>query len=71
MNEWTSIKEKCPDKSDCYLCNVIIPYENGRHITSLKLLRWYAGHGYFSCEGMIVTHWMPVPKAPEVKIKWD
>lgn len=76
MDEWISLKEKTPDKNDDYICSVIIPYGNGKYKTSLRVLHWYLDpinrrRGYFSCEGMIVTHWMTMPKAPEVELKWD
>ena len=76
MSEWISVKEKVPDEFGDYLCSVIIPSDRGKYVISIKVLRWYVDHtnrsrGHFSCEGMIVTHWMPIPQAPKVELKWD
>jgi len=65
MTEWISVKDRLPDMCTGVLCYVTIP-EKGRAVTSIRILKYYKAGKSWNCDGMIVTHWMPLSAPPEV-----
>lgn len=81
MVEWISVKERLPKKNGEYLCYRDRYYGNPIEICSFatnlyevdeydfedeKRAGWYyydSEYGY--CETSSVTHWMPLPDAPQ------
>lgn len=62
---WVSVEDdrKPGIYQDC-LCYVVIPASGGQYICGYRVLN-HCGSGEWSCEGMIVTHWKPLPAPPE------
>lgn len=65
---WISVKDRLPDAHDeKYLCH----YRYGKgNIYFTSVLDWYGTDGkphfqYEGCNGMKVTHWMPLPEPPK------
>ena len=81
MAEWISVKERLPDKDGKYLCYCDYGYSASMDVYSFaknlyevddcdfwgeKRAGWYyydSEYGY--CETSSVTHWMPLPDAPQ------
>lgn len=59
-NEWISIKDRYPDKEDCYLVN--LPFNND----NIPLVLYYRHDEKFACVTN-VTHWMTIPELPKNK----
>lgn len=62
-NGWISVEEKRPKPAQ-YLCVVLRPILGGAYVRELHVL----GSDYnnkWNCEGLIVTHWMPLPEPPK------
>ncbi len=53
---WISVKEKLPENEGYYLCTYI--FDNHRFYYD----RWFNGKGFATTDE--VTHWMPLPEAP-------
>lgn len=66
MNEqkWIPVSEQMPDSFDQYLCTVMRPIPGGRYVIEMKVL-WCDYDKKWSCEGLIVTHWMELPCMPK------
>jgi len=65
MSEWISAKDRPPEYSDDFLCFVSIP-NIGLPVYDIRILEYFSGAKIWDCDGMIVTHWMPLPDPPEV-----
>lgn len=66
MNElkWIPVTERLPDSFDQYLCVVMRPIPGGKYVREMKTL-WCDYDKKWSCEGLIVTHWMELPCMPK------
>lgn len=71
MNEWISTKDRVPTMADWhesdtgrYLCSVIIP-DKGLYKSNIVVLGYDTVERHWTCEGMIVTHWMQLPHLPK------
>lgn len=63
---WVNAKSKPPERGGSYLCVVARPDDGGMAITKSKMLLYFnAANRRWNCEGMLVTHWMPLPGLPE------
>lgn len=68
MAEWINAKEKFPDLYAICLCCVIIPERGGGYSRMQKIIRFNGPKNGWECDGMIVTHWIPLPPLPEVNV---
>lgn len=65
-NEWLSVEERLPEKGENVLVYAIAKYIGDTKIGIDKLEEgerrpvWFYTHGWFE-----VTHWMPLPEAPD------
>lgn len=75
--KWISVKdEKKPRHGKEYLCVCTLPDDPKHEWDWIMVLRWYAhgSNGYVDrphftdegCNGMTVTHWMPLPELPKM-----
>jgi len=64
MSDWISVKDRLPEICTGVLCYVIVP-DKGRAATSIRILQYYKASRSWNCDGMIVTHWMPMPEPPK------
>jgi len=64
--EWISVKDRLPGRCEYCLCSVIVPESGGGYRREFKILCITELNSYkWNCEGMIVTHWMPLPDLPK------
>ena len=84
MNKWISVKDRFPDKNGRYLCYYKTIFGSGMEVydfaTNLEQIDkydfyrknrcgWYVFESdYGFCECVAITHWMPLPEAPESEI---
>lgn len=64
MNEWISVKDRLPESDGHYLCT------DGNEIQIMAYFGEYKGSydwSSYMSNTIDVTHWMPLPKAPEEK----
>lgn len=64
---WTPVSEKMPEERGCYLV-AVKHWCDGKPVTREA---YWNGADWLSCEKMVeitprVTHWMPLPKPPEM-----
>lgn len=69
---WISVEEQLPGPFDCVIISILTKNGYGDPIT-IETIAWYE-HGKWVlmpgsslCDGERITHWMPMPKPPEVK----
>ena len=70
VNEWISTRDKLPEKDDKYLCYYGFLKKGVLcGMMFIGCLDYYATdenpHFQHESTGLFVTHWMPLPKAPE------
>ena len=74
MNEWISVKERLPDdEKDGETVLAVVsgkPHENITLCHALMTAGYFPGEGwvvneYPEWENPTITHWMPLPDAPE------
>ncbi len=66
MTDWISVKDRLPEWMKSCLCAVIVPQKGGGYSRELRILHISDTQPkVWNCEGMIVTHWMPLPEPPE------
>lgn len=76
-NGWISVKDRLPEEDENYIvtaCDEGCSAGEGIWYSTVVVVAeyykgswtWYDGGSEYSLEG-IVTHWMPLPLAPEVK----
>ena len=69
MSDWISVSDRLPECPNYYLCCVIMP-EHGGIFRRETVVLWYSGSSNkWECKEAIVTHWMPLPKTPEISLK--
>lgn len=61
FGEWISVKDMLPEKHTRVLCYFKYEPESPNVIVE----NYYYSNGHWLSEGSHVTHWMPLPKAPE------
>ena len=61
---WIPVTERLPDEFSEYLCRVIRPIPGGKYVRESRIL-WCDYDKSWNCEGLIVTHWMPLPEPPK------
>ena len=78
MDKWISIKDKMPD-FDVYVIgffNLIEQETRGINVAIVKYEeayfddesnRWSSWDSFLNSRGDLLTHWMLIPKSPEVK----
>ena len=77
VQEWISVKDRLPEKDENYIvtvCDEGCSAGEGIWYSTVVVVAeyykgswtWYDGGHEYSLDG-IVTHWMPMPLAPEVK----
>ena len=64
IQKWIPVTERLPDDFSENLCRVIRPIPGGKYVRETRVL-WCDYDKSWSCEGLIVTHWMPLPEAPK------
>ena len=80
MEEWISVQDsKKPRHGQECLCVCTMPNDPKHEWDYQMVLKWYAygSNGlvdrphfqHEGCEGMTVSHWMPLPKLPKAKEK--
>lgn len=62
--KWIPVTERLPDEFSEYLCRVIRPIPGGKYVRESRIL-WCDYDKSWNCEGLIVTHWMPLPEPPK------
>ena len=80
MNEWINVKDRLPtvkEHGKYFLCRCILDGDNNEKNAYYVVLRWYIydvlDSGTYirphfendGCNGMSVTHWMPLPEPPK------
>jgi len=58
-DEWIDVNDRLPDN----IQPVIVLFNAGRVYTS----RYHSGNGEWVDYNPFITHWMPLPKPPELK----
>ena len=66
MSEWISVKDRLPEETGAYL--VLRTYKSIRPICVLHYTAHLVIRGTGFCENHDdkITHWMPLPEAPDV-----
>ena len=69
--EWINIKEKLPEKQGCYLVNAPLSFPKN---STYLVAEFYEDNKIFysaSSDAPLedVTHWMPIPEAPDADYK--
>jgi hypothetical protein len=79
MSEWISVDDRLPEKCDIYLCFIngvikLVILDTFETISMIRndvtrdhMLNEKAKKWRLSSEYRQPTHWMPIPKLPEVK----
>jgi len=66
LGAWISVKDRLPDSSTTVLCccnwDFVVGYEDPPFIE----IRTFATKKFVDSKGKKVTHWMPLPEAPNV-----
>ena len=80
MNEWLNVKDKLPtikQHNEDFLCRCILDGDNNEQYAYYLVLKWsiydvqdnimYIRPHFLEdgCNGMSVTHWMPLPEPPK------
>lgn len=68
MSEWISVNERVPANYDTgmnYLVRVVMPADGGTFVRQTRVIAYDFLDKKWCCNGMIVTHWMPLPEPPE------
>lgn len=68
FQNWIPVTERLPERMEQYLCIVLRPIPGGKYVRGMKVL-WCDHDNHWSCEGLIVTHWMPLPEPPKEDTK--
>lgn len=63
IQKWIPVTERLPDEFEQFLCVVIRPIQGGKYVREYRVL-WCDYDRIWNCEGLIVTHWMPLPAPP-------
>ncbi|PNY63296.1 hypothetical protein C2M14_07235 [Enterobacter cloacae] len=63
---WVACSERLPEVGGMYLCYVQDEYEFD---ISHFCFEYLAAHKKFDSAGINITHWMPLPAAPQQKVK--
>lgn len=73
-NDWISVNDRNPNneelkRSECFefLCRVLIPEKGGNVCEKTIVIKYDILDKQWVCDGMIVTHWMPLPAPPGVE----
>ena len=62
MMEWISVDKKLPEKTDVYLT----AFDNkGQWLSSFNNGKWRVYEADEINDGLIITHWMPLPDLPK------
>lgn len=64
MSEWRHARKNPPKMSGTYLCYVVFPGNGGDFVSRVMDLHFSSIEKKWAVEGMIVTHWMPLPEPP-------
>jgi hypothetical protein len=60
--QWIPVSERLPEPCEQVLCYAITGWTPGWE--PQVLVTSHNGHGYWDCDSMTVTHWMPIPAPP-------
>lgn len=63
-DKWIPVTERLPDEFEQSLCVVLRPINGGKYVREFRVL-WCDYDHLWNCEGLIVTHWMPMPDIPK------
>ena len=67
VQEWISVKDRLPEKHDRFICTY--KFNSNSEMQFVGVLDYYASdqcpHWQHESAGVIVTHWMPLPKPPK------
>lgn len=64
MGEWIRVDDRLPENGE----DVLVYQKGGVHGGRDMDIEYLQGDGYWSDQGLFsgITHWMPLPKPPEV-----
>lgn len=72
MSEWISVKDRLPNEEELkrsekweFLCRVLIPENGGGASKETIVIGYDILDKQWVCNGMIITHWMPLPEPPK------
>ena len=66
MSEWISVKKETPEFHKDVLCRVIVAKSGGLYFAKYMILHiTNTESGSWNCDGVIVTHWQPLPEPPK------
>lgn len=67
---WIPVTERLPSEEEwleapscSFLCRVIVAVPGGVAVEQARVIPYTPCNGW-ECEGVIITHWMPLPKPP-------
>ena len=64
--EWVSVNDRLPEEDGCYLVYIVANFcPENKQIITLYFSKLSNRFIYGSDEIFTVTHWMPLPEAPE------
>lgn len=67
VQEWISVEDRLPEKHDRFICTY--KFNSNSEMQFVGVLDYYASdhypHWQHESAGVIVTHWMPLPKPPK------
>lgn len=67
VQEWVSVEDRLPEKHDRFICTY--KFNSNSEMQFVGVLDYYASDDYphwqHESAGVIVTHWMPLPKPPK------
>lgn len=65
MNDWISVNDRAPEKWDNYLC-IVLRGASGRCVRYVRIVKNYPCNPekWDIEDGLIVTHWIPIPELP-------
>lgn len=69
---WISVNDRLPNEDELdesnnweFLCYVMVPEKGGSFHNTIEIIRFDVFNKIWRCEGIIITHWMALPKLPK------
>lgn len=69
---WIRVNDRLPNKDELnksanweFLCCVMVPEHGGNFYKTIRIISFDIFDKNWRCEGIIITHWMPLPELPK------